>query len=56
MSEVDEYLHFAERIIVPSSLEARVIKQFRDGHQVISTMKPLPTAYKFPKQILRARG
>ena len=47
LSEVDECFLFAERVIVPSSLQDRVLKQFHYGHQGISRMKALARSYAY---------
>ena len=45
LSEVDGCLSFTEYVIVPSSLQDRVIKQCHDGHQDVSCMKALECSY-----------
>ena len=47
LSEFDECLLFAECMIVPPSLQDRVIKQFHNGHQGISCMKALVRTYVY---------
>ena len=47
LSEADECLLFAKCVIVPSSLQDRVIKQFHYGHQGISRMRALTRSYVY---------
>ena len=47
LSEVDGVLPFAERVIIPSSLQNRTVKQFHFGHQGVSRMRALARGYVY---------
>ena len=47
LSEVDGVILFAERVIIPSSLQNRTLKQFHFGHQGVSRMKALARGYVY---------
>ena len=47
LSEVDECLLFLDRVVVPNSLQAAVLKQFHIGHPGINRMKSIARSYVF---------
>ena len=47
LSEVDGVLNFAKRVIIPSSLQNKTLKQFHFGHQGASRMKALARGYVY---------
>ena len=47
LSVVEGCLLFGERVVVPTSLQNRVLKQFHSGHQGINRMKALARSYVY---------
>ena len=47
LSVVEGCILFGERVVVPASLQGRVLKQFHSGHQGINRMKALARSYVY---------